>query len=135
MSEQPDSKVDSAARAGAVLVVDDDPQLCDVVRWLLEDEGLKVETATDGQQAIERATRSRPLLIVLDMGLPIMSGEAVAAALRAFYPKPPPIVVLTASGRAAELAQRVGAVDYLHKPFELDELARVVNQALAASPC
>src|SRR5438067_10650096 len=60
---------------GAILVVDDDPEIRDVVRWLLEDEGWTVETASDGRDALERATQVRPALIVLDMGLPILSGE------------------------------------------------------------
>ena len=68
-----------------MLVVDDDPEIRDVVRWLLEDEGWTVETASDGRDALERATRARPALIVLDMGLPIMSGEEVAMRLHDVY--------------------------------------------------
>src|ERR1700750_3293137 len=74
-----------------VLVVDDDPEIRDVVRWLLEDEGWTVETASNGRDALERATRARPALIVLDMGLPILSGEEVAMRLRMYLQEPPPL--------------------------------------------
>jgi DNA-binding response OmpR family regulator len=115
---------------GAILVVDDDPEIRDVVRWLLEDEGWTVETASDGRDALERATQIRPALIVLDMGLPILSGEEVAMRLRVYYHEPPPIVVVSADGRAGEKAARIGAAAYLHKPFDVDELARLVRRTL-----
>jgi DNA-binding response OmpR family regulator len=117
---------------GAILVVDDDPEIRDVVRWLLEDEGWTVETASDGRDALERATQVRPALIVLDMGLPILSGEEVAMRLRVYYHEPPPIVVVSADGRAGEKAARIGAAAYLHKPFDVDELARLVRRTLAS---
>jgi CheY-like chemotaxis protein len=120
-------------RIGAILVVDDDPEIRDVVRWLLEDEGWTVETASDGRDALERATQVRPALIVLDMGLPILSGEEVAMRLRVYYQEPPPIVVVSADGRAGEKAARIGAAAYLHKPFDVDDLARVVRRTLAGT--
>jgi len=116
---------------GTILVVDDDPEIRDVVRWLLEDEGWTVETASDGRDALERATQARPALIVLDMGLPILSGEEVAMRLRMYFEVPPPIVVVSADGRAGEKAARIGAAAYLHKPFDVDDLARLVRQALS----
>jgi CheY-like chemotaxis protein len=119
------------APSGAIiLVVDDDPEIRDVVRWLLEDEGWTVETASDGRDALDRATRARPALIVLDMGLPIMSGEEVAMRLHDVYVDPPPIIVVSADGRAGEKAARIGAASYLHKPFDVDTLARLVHQTL-----
>jgi DNA-binding response OmpR family regulator len=122
---------DPRARHGAiVLVVDDDAEIRDVVRWLLEDEGWTVETASDGRDALERATRARPALIVLDMGLPILSGEEVAMRLHDVYVDPPPIIVVSADGRAGEKAARIGAASYLHKPFDVDALARLVRRTL-----
>src|SRR5688572_5986006 len=124
---------DPSARLGAVvLVVDDDPEIRDVVRWLLEDEGWTVETASDGRDALERATRARPALIVLDMGLPILSGEEVAMRLHDVYVDPPPIIVVSADGRAGEKAARIGAASYLHKPFDIDALARLVRRTLGS---
>ena len=121
---------DASREATRVLVVDDDPEIREVVTWLLEDEGLPVETAADGLRALDCATRARPSLIVLDMGLPIISGEEVAVRLRAHYGEPLPIIVVSADGRAAEKAARIGARAYLHKPFNIDELLRVVHGTL-----
>ena len=120
----------ASGEATRVLVVDDDPEIREVVTWLLEDEGLPVETAADGQRALDCATRTRPALIVLDMGLPLINGEEVAARLRAHYAEPPPIIVVSADGRAAEKAARIGARAYLHKPFDVDELVRLVHGTL-----
>jgi two-component system response regulator MprA len=128
-----DETVLADQRLGAViLVVDDDPEIRDVVRWLLEDEGWTVETASDGRDALERATRARPALIVLDMGLPILSGEEVAMRLHDVYVDPPPIIVVSADGRAGEKAARIGASSYLHKPFDVDVLARLVRFTLGS---
>lgn len=131
--QSPDPEPRPEQLVGAILVVDDDPEIRDVVRWLLEDEGWTVETASDGRDALERATQARPALIVLDMGLPILSGEEVAMRLRVYYHEPPPIVVVSADGRAGEKAARIGAAAYLHKPFDVDELARLVRRTLAGS--
>ena len=125
-----DPREPGARPSAVVLVVDDDPEIRDVVRWLLEDEGWTVETASDGRDALERATRARPALIVLDMGLPIMSGEEVAMRLNDVYVDPPPIIVVSADGRAGEKAAKIGAASYLHKPFDVDALARMVRRAL-----
>jgi CheY-like chemotaxis protein len=121
----------SSRQNSVILVVDDDPEIRDVVRWLLEDEGWTVETASDGRDALERATRARPALIVLDMGLPIMTGEEVAIRLREVYVDRPPIIVVSADGRAGEKAARIGAASYLHKPFDVDALARLVQRTLS----
>jgi DNA-binding response OmpR family regulator len=117
----------------SILVVDDDPEIRDVVRWLLEDEGWAVETASDGRDALDRATRARPALIVLDMGLPILSGEEVAMRLHDVYADPPPIIVVSADGRAGEKAARIGAASYLHKPFDVDVLVRLVQRTLSSA--
>jgi DNA-binding response OmpR family regulator len=117
----------------SILVVDDDPEIRDIVRWLLEDEGWAVETASAGRDALDRATRARPALIVLDMGLPILSGEEVAMRLHDVYADPPPIIVVSADGRAGEKAARIGAASYLHKPFDVDVLVRLVQRTLASA--
>jgi CheY-like chemotaxis protein len=116
------------------LIVDDDSEIRETLRWLLEDEGLASETATDGLDALECVARSWPALILLDMGLPILDGEGFAARLKSLYECPPPIVVISASGWAGQLAERIGAVGYLSKPFDLDELAQTVHSVIARTP-
>jgi DNA-binding response OmpR family regulator len=113
-----------------ILVVDDDPQLRHVIQLALEEEGLAVETAADGRQALDQATRRRPRLVILDMGLPLLDGAGFAAELRAIYGDGVPLVVITADGHVVEKAHRVGARAHLAKPFELDDLAAAVQQVL-----
>ncbi len=113
-----------------VLIVEDDTDLRQTIQWTLEDEGLAVDTAGDGREALERAMQRKPALVVLDMGLPLLDGNGVAAGLRASYGESVTILTMTADGRAAEKAKRVGAVGYLSKPFELDALIDAVWKAL-----
>lgn len=116
-----------------VLVVDDDPDVRQVVSWALEDAGFEVHTAADGQDALSRATTHPPAAVVLDVGLPNADGAVVAARLRQVCGDGLPIVIITADGRAAEKAQRAGAVAYFHKPFEDETLVEAVRHALASS--
>jgi DNA-binding response OmpR family regulator len=108
-----------------------DPELRHVIRWALEEEGWAVETAADGQQALEQARRRRPRLVILDMGLPRLDGNGVASGLRTVYGDTVPIVVITADGHAVDKARRVGAHAHLSKPFEIDDLCAVVQRALS----
>ena len=112
-----------------VLVVDDDPLIREIIRDVLVEEGFAVATAADGRQAIDRAADQPPALVVLDMGLPLMDGLAVAAALRAAHGPELPILTITADGGAADKARRVGAFAYLRKPFDLDDLVAAVRGA------
>ncbi|GAC1406534.1 MAG: hypothetical protein NVSMB52_20070 [Chloroflexota bacterium] len=115
----------------SILVVDDDADLRSAIRWALEDEGYSVETASDGREALDRGVAHRPSLVVLDMGLPIVNGTGVADGLKAAHGDTIPILVVTADGKSAEKARRVGAFDYLHKPFNLDDLVARVKTGLS----
>ena len=115
-----------------ILVVDDDPTLCQTIQIVLEEEGFVVETAMDGLEALEQVERTRPAMIVLDMGLPLLDGEAVAKRLRTRYGMTIPIVLMTADGHVKEKGKRVEAVVALGKPFEIDDLVTAVNQALSS---
>ncbi len=114
-----------------ILVVDDDPTLCQTIQVVLEEEGFIVATAMDGVEALEQVERTRPAMVVLDMGLPLLDGEAVAKRLRMRYGTAVPIVLMTADGHVKE-GNRVGAVVALGKPFEIDDLVTAVNQALSS---
>ncbi len=113
-----------------ILVVDDDPDILFTIQWALEDEGYQVRTAADGREAIQRGIESRPALLVLDMGLPIVAGDGVAARLREAYGSELPILLITADGHAADKARRVGAVAYLSKPFDVDTLVETVRRSV-----
>jgi DNA-binding response OmpR family regulator len=113
-----------------VLVVDDDPPMRQAIRWALEDEGLEVETAADGQQAVDLARQRRPSLVVLDIRLPVLDGFTVADELRAVHGPGLPILAISADGRITVKARRLGAYAHLAKPFELDELVLAVRRGL-----
>jgi len=109
-----------------VLIVDDDPSLLEVMSFVIEGEGLAVETARNGKEALALLRVGRlPRLVLLDLMMPVMNGweflEAVAndPALRLI-----PIVVLT----AAEHVQVPGAVEVLSKPMDLKVLLRAVER-------
>jgi CheY-like chemotaxis protein len=127
------TKPDAVAGSALVLVVDDDSQIRQMIQWTLEDEGLPVATAADGRQALEQVRRHKPDLMILDINMPFMDGYMVAAALRATYGDEIPIITLTAAGQVADKARAVGAVDYLSKPFDLDDLLHSVWRALGAA--
>jgi DNA-binding response OmpR family regulator len=130
MSVYLDPELSNDARNRLVLIVEDDTDLRQTIQWTLEDEGFVVETAGDGREALERATLRKPSLVVLDMGLPILDGNGVAAGLRATYGETVTILTMTADGHAADKAARIGAVGYLSKPFDLDDLINEVWKAL-----
>ena len=119
------------AGPGPILVVEDDAQVRRTLEWTFESEGLPVQTAPTGRRALELVAAQRPVLLLLDMGLPDIDGYAVAEGVRAVHGAVP-ILVITADGRAAEKAGRVGALGYLRKPFDLDELIATVRRTLAA---
>lgn len=111
---------------GAVLVVDDEDDIVQFVQDALEDEGYKVFTAFDGAQALQVAREHRPDLIILDIMLPRRDGFAVCSELREHLDIP--ILFLSAKQSDADKIQgfRVGADDYVIKPFSIKELlARV----------
>jgi DNA-binding response OmpR family regulator len=128
-----DGNSDMTTLERIVLIVEDDVDLRQTIQWTLEDEGLLVETAGDGQEALNRAAQHKPTLVVLDMGLPIIDGNGVAAGLRANYGDSVSILTMTADGRAAEKARRIGAVGYITKPFDLEALIVAVKHALGTN--
>ena len=113
--------------SATILVVDDDPDVRLTVAGILEDEGYTVVDAADGLEALAKLAELRPAAILLDIGMPRMDGYAFAAELaRRGLRDGLPVIVLTADGRAAEKAARLGADGYLTKPFTLPTLLAVV---------
>lgn len=115
--------------APTILVVDDESDLVESIRFSLERNQYRVLTAGDGERAIEIARRDRPDLIILDLMLPKITGREVAVALRNDpSTKGIPIIMLTAlsSEHDVILGLQLGADDYVTKPFSIDVLrARV----------
>ncbi|TFL18656.1 response regulator transcription factor [Jannaschia formosa] len=119
-----------------ILIVDDDPRLREVVRVALGRAGHETLTAADGQQALDRAARERPDLIVLDIGLPELDGLEVCRRLRGRDDEVP-VLFLTARDDEVDriVGLELGADDYVTKPFSPRELvARVAAILKRARP-
>ena len=116
--------------SATVLVVDDERKIRDMVRSYLERDGYSVLVADTGQHALETAARAAPDLVVLDLMLPDLSGEEVARSLR--ETSDVPIIMLTAKASEEERVAglRLGADDYLIKPFSPRELVARVQAVL-----
>lgn len=115
-----------------ILVVDDDPAIRTTIADILGLEGYRVETAANGQEALEFLDRERPSVIVLDMRMPVMDGWTFARTLQKRGVSLP-IVVITAAQNAQRWADEIGADAYLAKPFELTDLLDAVER-LDANP-
>ena len=113
--------------APEVLVVDDDAALLDVIRRALEGEGYRVLTASDGDRAQTLILESDPAMVLLDLNMPRLSGWEVQAWMQALHPSIP-VVFMTAREHAFDHAERYGAAASLAKPFDLDDLFRVVSR-------
>lgn len=110
-----------------ILVVEDEADIRVFLKELLVDEGYNVQTAEDGIEALNSVKKNEPDLVVLDLGLPKMSGESVCLELRKKYPRLP-IIILTGRDTTPDIIKglQLGADDYVTKPFIADELlARV----------
>ncbi|MDA8218034.1 MAG: response regulator [Dehalococcoidales bacterium] len=121
-----------AGRGKAVLVVDDDIELLGMVETLLDWVGYRVIAAREGREALEKVAQEMPAMILLDMKMPGMDGWAFARAFRARYGRLAPIVVLTAAEDARARAEEIGAEGYLGKPFEIEDLVRIVERHIGA---
>ncbi|BCI51065.1 DNA-binding response regulator [Mycolicibacterium litorale] len=120
-----------------VLVIDDEPQILRALRINLSVRGYDVTTAATGVEALRSAADHRPDVVVLDLGLPDISGIEVLAGLRGWLSVP--VIVLSARTDTADKVEALdaGADDYVTKPFGMDEfLARMraaVRRAAAAT--
>jgi len=114
-----------------ILVVDDEPNIVEVVSMALRFQGFEVETASSGQEAISAVTRFKPHLMVLDVMLPDIEGFEVAARLGA-QRAGVPIIFLTARDSTEDKVRGLsgGGDDYMTKPFSLEELVARIRTIL-----
>jgi DNA-binding response OmpR family regulator len=115
---------------GTVLVVDDEPKVCDLLRAYLERIGYSVACVGDGREALTEVERRRPDLVLLDLNLPGMDGIEVCTTLR--KTSDVPIIMLTARDEEADriVGLELGADDYVTKPFSPREVVARVKAVL-----
>ena len=113
-----------------ILIVEDEPAILDAVAYTLRGEGYEVETAEDGERALEEARRQDYDLLILDLMLPKLSGTELLRRLRPASALP--VIVLTAKTAETDrvLGLEIGADDYVTKPFSMAELVGRVRALL-----
>lgn len=113
-----------------ILVVDDEPRYQQLVQVNLESDEYQVETADNGQQAIEMVANTQPDLVLMDVMMPIMDGFTATERIREFSTVP--IIILTAKGEERDRVRGLdaGADDYVVKPFSAQELLARVRAVL-----
>ncbi len=116
-----------------ILVIDDDDQLRKSFQKLLTEEGYRVDSAPSGEAGITRIGQRCPDLVILDMRLPGMNGLETFERIHQIEPKLP-VIIMTAYGttETAIEATKLGAFDYILKPFEIPDMLAIIGQALEA---
>ena len=112
----------------SILVVDDEALIRHLVVDTLTDEGHDVRDAPSGEAALRQLKDPAPDLLIVDLRMPDMTGQEFVRRQREGG-VPIPVVVLSGSSEARQVGSDLGAVAVIHKPFDLDELVRVVLRA------
>jgi len=116
-----------------VLLVDDDTEIVESMRTVLESRGYEILVARDGNQGLMMAEKEEPDLVVLDMMMPKRSGFLVLEKLRRSRPVPMRVIMITANegSRHKAYAEMLGVDDYIRKPFAMDRLLDSINRLLS----
>jgi two-component system response regulator PilR (NtrC family) len=112
-------------------VIDDEPVIHDILTQLLTSEGYRVEISASGEEALEKFSAERFDLILLDLLMPGMDGIEVLRAIKRIQPQAVVVIITAyASVESAIEAMKIGAFDYVQKPFKHEELLLIVARAL-----
>ena len=118
---------------GKILIVDDDTNICELLRLYIEKEGFSTVLAHDGEQALQQFSKEQPNLVLLDIMLPKLDGWQVCREIR--KTSETPIIMLTAKGETFDkiLGLELGADDYVSKPFDTKEVIARIKAVLRRS--
>lgn len=106
-----------------IMVCDDDQGILDVLQMLLESEGFDVVTEINSTNLIREMNNNSPDLLLLDLWMPVLSGDQVLKTLRTSEEyENLPVIVLSASVDGSSIANGAGATDFVPKPFDMDDL-------------
>ena len=113
-----------------LLIVDDDPNICDMLKLYFENEGYKIKTANDGVEGLNAFKVYNPDLVLLDIMMPKKDGWQVCREIREISPKP--VIMITAKGEVFDkvLGLELGADDFIVKPFDMKELSARIKAVL-----
>ena len=118
-----------------ILLVDDEPDVIEIVRTRLERDGHVILSAPNGQAALTAAATHKPDLVILDVMMPGLDGFEVLRRLKSgAQTMQTPVIMLTAKTEFSSIAQgwSLDADNYVTKPFQIDELAKIVKDVLIA---
>lgn len=123
----------TATEAKRILLVDDDREIIESMRYALETQGYEILVARDGNQGLAMAEREDPDLVILDMMMPKRSGFLVLEKLRRTRAVPLRVIMITANegSRHKAYAEMLGVDDYMRKPFAMDRLIESVGRLLS----
>lgn len=118
-----------------ILIVEDDPQVARLIALVLQRHGYTGQIVSDGRIALERIQQEKPQAIFADLTIKGMGGEVLCKALKGDESTSRiPFIVLSGDRDIAEKAKSCGADDYLGKPFEFDDLIRLVTKHAERNP-
>jgi len=125
-----------AAQQRTILLVDDDHEIVESMRTVLENKGFRILVARDGNSGLMLAERENPDLIVLDMMMPKKSGFLVLEKLKSRPGGLIPTIMITGNegSRHRAYAEMLGVCDYVRKPFAMEKLVRAIEKVLGLKP-
>ena len=116
-----------------VLIVDDEPDIVETLKFVLETEGISCQTAFDGEEALNKVKAEMPDLIILDVMLPKINGYKICRLLK-FDTKYKDIPILMVTARSQDedkaIGEETGADEYITKPFDIDDVVQKVKEYL-----
>lgn len=112
-----------------ILIFDDDESIVDVLTIILDEAGYRVISAIEGKEALGLTKKEKPDLILLDILMSGMNGKEFKESLKEIKgANEIPIIVISANAKTEEISKEIGAVDFITKPFEIDEvLGKIAN--------
>jgi CheY-like chemotaxis protein len=117
-----------------ILVVDDEPFVCDAVRMMLAFDGHQVETASSGREALEVFDKGKFDLVITDYAMPAMKGDELAQAIKARVPGQPVVMITAYAEMLNASKQPLRGVDFIiSKPFLLENLREAINKTAPVS--
>ncbi|MBU0992085.1 MAG: sigma-54 dependent transcriptional regulator [Proteobacteria bacterium] len=119
-----------------ILIVDDDPQLRNSFKKVLDEEGYRTQTASSGAAGIEVVKRDMPDLVIMDVRMPDMNGFEAFKIMHGIEPRLP-VIIMTAYGTTETAIEttKMGAFDYVLKPFEIPDILELIKKGLHAGRC
>ena len=125
----------TAMQSRSILVVDDEPFVCDAVKMMLAFDGHRVDTANSSQEALARLEKGNYDLVITDYAMPVMKGDELASQIKARVPGKPVILITAYAEMLKASGNPLVGVDYIiSKPFLLENLREAIAKTMPAPP-